>query len=288
MFEVVDSRSGEGVQLRDARTGETFWALEKAGSEGLVAGELILARAPPDGDDLRVGGPLMRVPLRLRESVIALTGDPEADACDWAEWIGYAEAPPQLENREGETFVACSARYRITDPEAARAALAGALERDEAEDQFVEHVEVDGDRLIRGFVTVTGDEIELSTNSIERAERLKALVERLIDGAVLIDEIRDSVEDISRRAGPDPGPGEPVPPEAAEAVAEYLTDYARRWVDLPVPALGGMTPRQALDDPTRREDLLALLRDFERQEHLATPGVGGMPTAVARAELGLV
>jgi hypothetical protein len=27
-------------------------------------------------------------------------------------------------------------------------------------------------------------------------------------------------------------------------------------------ALGGLTPRQALDDPTRREDLLALLREM--------------------------
>jgi hypothetical protein len=40
-------------------------------------------------------------------------------------------------------------------------------------------------------------------------------------------------------------------------------------LDEQVPALGGLTPRQAADDPTRREDLVALLNEFDRAPDLA-------------------
>jgi len=289
MFEVLDVQAGEGLHLRDMRTGETVWAIERVGSEDVAAGELVTARLLPDGDELRLGGPVMGVPLRLRESVLELTGDPDVDACDWAEWIGYAEAPPETQNREGEKIVLCTTRYRVPDAGAARAALAGALDADDDGDRLVEHVEVDGERLVRGFVSVDGDEVVVFANSVERAERLKALVEDLIPGVVLIEEARKTPDDIRQGAAP-PGLAaldEPVPPEAADALAEYLADYARRWVDQEVPALGGLTPRQALDDPTRREDLMAILRDIEKGERFARPGAGGMPISVVRAELGL-
>jgi hypothetical protein len=35
------------------------------------------------------------------------------------------------------------------------------------------------------------------------------------------------------------------------------------WLDDHIPALGGLTPRQAADDPTRRPDLVALLHEFD-------------------------
>jgi hypothetical protein len=38
------------------------------------------------------------------------------------------------------------------------------------------------------------------------------------------------------------------------------------WLEESVPALGGITPREAAADPTRWEDLEALLRSFERRE----------------------
>lgn len=41
-----------------------------------------------------------------------------------------------------------------------------------------------------------------------------------------------------------------------------MADAEDRWCDERVPALGGLTPRQAADDPTRRADLLALLAEL--------------------------
>jgi hypothetical protein len=38
--------------------------------------------------------------------------------------------------------------------------------------------------------------------------------------------------------------------------------YEQSWLDESIPALGGVTPREAADDPTRRDDLVRLLDSF--------------------------
>jgi hypothetical protein len=43
---------------------------------------------------------------------------------------------------------------------------------------------------------------------------------------------------------------------------QALHEYEERWLDESIPALGGITPRQAADDPTRRGDLIRLLNSF--------------------------
>lgn len=47
-------------------------------------------------------------------------------------------------------------------------------------------------------------------------------------------------------------------------MAELRRQFQARWLDDSVPALGGLTPRQAAADPTRREMLEHLLDEFER------------------------
>ena len=289
LYEAVEARPDEGLLLRDTRSGETWWALERSASHDIEVGELIVTRLLPFGDDLRLGGPVMRVPLRLRESVVDLTGHAGTDACDWAEWIGYSEAPPRLQNREGDALALCTARYRVPDGVAARAALAGVLTHDANDDHYVQFIDIDGDQLVRGWIKVEGDEVLIDANSVERRDRLGELVQDTINGAVFVEESERPADDLVRAAregGRMPQP-QPVSAEAAEALAGYLADYARKWVDLEIPALGGMTPRQAVNDPTRREDLLTLIRDFERDEGERSDGSGGMPTSIVRQELGL-
>lgn len=65
-----------------------------------------------------------------------------------------------------------------------------------------------------------------------------------------------------------------------------MADHEARWVDEPVPALGGRTPRQALDDPTRREDLFALLRELRGRP--APAGAVGMSADRLAKLLGIV
>ena len=75
-------------------------------------------------------------------------------------------------------------------------------------------------------------------------------------------------------------------PAADPAIAAVLEEMARTyeaaWLDEPIPALAGHTPRQCADDPTRRPDLIRLLDSFPQ-----TGGPGTMSPARLRVALGL-
>ncbi len=94
--------------------------------------------------------------------------------------------------------------------------------------------------------------------------------------------------------GGDPGP-EPVPPtdlpfeEVAGALEAFMAEQEERWVDEPVPALGGLTPRQAVADQASRPALESLLDDFDWMDAQDAPqGHGrGMDPARLRELLGL-
>ncbi|MGH3900112.1 MAG: SEC-C domain-containing protein [Pseudonocardiaceae bacterium] len=60
-----------------------------------------------------------------------------------------------------------------------------------------------------------------------------------------------------------PAAPRPLPtPAEQEALLEFLEAQERRWCEEEVPALGGITPRQATADPTRRDELARLIASF--------------------------
>ena len=77
------------------------------------------------------------------------------------------------------------------------------------------------------------------------------------------------------------GPSGPLDPEAAhKALTAYMADYERRWLELSVPALRGLTPRQAAADPTRREDLVQLLASFPETDDPTAMSAGRLREAL--------
>jgi hypothetical protein len=97
------------------------------------------------------------------------------------------------------------------------------------------------------------------------------LVEKSREVRRLDGELSEEAEDAEGAAGGERGGGSgsvlgpdeiAQDPEILAQMAAYIADYERTWCDEPVPALGGVTPRQAAADPTRRGDLIALLNSF--------------------------
>ncbi len=79
----------------------------------------------------------------------------------------------------------------------------------------------------------------------------------------------ESVESAMKAQASPPAkrPEEAVPPaEAARVVAEFKDRHYRAWVDVPVPALGGRTPRHAARLKTLRPRLIDLLKEIENHE----------------------
>jgi hypothetical protein len=180
-------------------------------------------------------------------------------------------------------MLGCEARYRVENPQAAAAALDRALEPNEG-DGWTQWIEVDGRKWMRAEVSLDGDVLKLTANSEGRFERITELVREAVGGIELVDERRVSAAEIARRSlGRTPPEHDDQP--GVEALDAFMREQERRWVDEAVPALAGLTPRQAAADPTRREDLIALLRDFDRRK--PPPGAATFDTRRLRLLLGL-
>lgn len=108
----------------------------------------------------------------------------------------------------------------------------------------------------------------------------------LIDSTLDRDAIQAALEDL----------GDADESAVMARLNEEISRQAQaRWLDEHVPALDGLTPREAAADPTRREQLERLLAEFDEQteriRHLDAGGTLGAPitydTAALRRELGL-
>ncbi len=269
VHEIQAVAPGRSLTTRDVRTGDVVEVRERSASGQLAVGDLICARIVPDGEGYQFFGGIERVALHQRDPLIALL-DSHPSGLALADWFAAAHAPPRLVNYEHEPMVLCTLSYRVKSPERAVEVLDKILEATNP-GEWVETVETEQmERTIRGFVRLEADThtVTLETNSEVRADRLDLLLRSEVPGLQAIDDVRIPAADAlaDRASGGSPSDPDPFPEGAAEFMAQMIGDYERKWLDMSLPALAGLTPRQAADDPTRREDLLALLTSFERSE----------------------
>ena len=126
--------------------------------------------------------------------------------------------------------------------------------------------------------------------SRERAERFRELAASALGerGRYRMSEIRDLAQAMAehrQQAGPTPAPVSS--PEIDALVHAQLADHYRRWVDMEIPALAGRTPRDAVSSPDGREQVEALLRQFEQDGRRQSPPLAPAILASLRATLGL-
>jgi hypothetical protein len=326
VYELVEVGDDGEVELLDLRTGSRAGIVDRSLAGNLDVGDAVLAWFVPEGGGVGpvAGGDVpegerlvpfhsvVRLPDRARAALLDLL-DTEPSAVVLGAWLRDLHAPPKLATTAGDPAVSIERTYRVASGPAARRALAGHLEEDPDEGSFLAFEERDGDRWLAGSVTVEGDELTLTTTSAPRLARLAALVAEVAPDAELVDEQRVPMADLlavgdgeaGRRWDDEDGFGEDgfgeddgdlvdlddLPAEERAAVAAELEAMMVRhedaWVDTPLPALGGATPREALDDPTRRQAVLRLLDEFQDTADTWT-GVGrGMDPARLRRLLGL-
>jgi hypothetical protein len=268
VYEVCDARPGDGLTMRDIRTGDVHEVRERTASRQLKAGELVCARVVPAGDTMQIFGGLEPVALGERDHLVALL-DSEPEPVELAEFLTRRYAPARLANTEGEPLVLCEATLRSADPESLAAVLDREYERtsESGTARWHELVTTDGMQRIRATLELDRDRLEVNTNSEARMDRVLATVGAL---ATLESQTREPARDareMSRLAARSPGTGgaaplDPSDPQIAAVLAQVAREYERSWPDQPLPALAGYTPRQAAADPTRRDDLSRLLASF--------------------------
>ena len=156
---------------------------------------------------------------------------------------------------------------------------------------WFEHVITDGLQRIRAHLELSGDELHVHANSEARFERVLATIRALDPSVTVLRETREPAGDVRAvqrlTARSSATPATFIDPAADPAIVAALDEMARTyetaWLDEPIPALAGHTPRECANDPTRRPDLTRLLDSFPQD-----PGrPGTMSPARLRAALGL-
>ncbi|KAA8957673.1 SEC-C domain-containing protein, partial [Mycobacterium sp.] len=291
VFEVEQVRPGQGLTVRDVRTGDIHEVRERSASRQLKPGQLICARAVPDGQGMQFFGGIEPVALHERDELVELL-DSQPDPVMLVAALSRRFAPPLLVNTEGDPLAICEATVRIGDPAGIEAALDDTYDRvdDEQPPRWFEHVITDGLQRIRATLLLDGDTVRVEANSDQRMDRVLATLARLDPAMSVLEDSRRPLRDAREAAElakqlPVTGQGalDPDDPELAGFLDEVIRGYETRWLDEPLPALNGHTPRQAADDPTRRGDVIKLLDSFPA----GAAARGGMDADRLRAALGL-
>jgi hypothetical protein len=192
--------------------------------------------------------------------------------------------------REGQPLVACSATLDLAHPDAAPDVLDRHFRRGGSGEWHELHDLGGGDEVIRATLQLEGRRLTVETMSEERLDRVLSLLRAELEGATVVTDDRRPIDSTMRppRESLERPPAIPDDPAVREAVDEWLERREIQWCDEPVPALAGLTPREAAADPTRREALERLLVSFEAQNRDALGrGMIGMRPERLRRHLGL-
>ena len=291
-FEVTKVERGQGYSVRDLRTGDHHEVRDASVSRELTPGLLICARVVPVGEQMQVFGGIEPIARHDRDALLELL-DRQPDPDELVAFCSRRFAPPTLVNTDQDLLVACEGVLRTDDADRLAAALNQAFETlpDTEPAAWVYNRMIEGMNRVCASMVLRDDELTVSTNSTERMTDILARLRDLDPTLVVIDEEREPIRTpeqadrllaqlpASTRAG-DP---EQEWPEIEQAMAQQMQAYEREWLDVPLPALAGRTPRQAADDPTRRDDLIELLASFPETEEATQMSPGRL-----RQALGLV
>lgn len=291
VLEVEQVRRGQGVTVRDLRTGDRHEVREVTASRQLKPGQLLCGRVVPTGDSMQFFGGLEPVALQERDALIDFL-DTEPDPVALVAQLSRRFAPPTLTNTEGDPLAICEATVQIGDPAGIEALLDDTYDRADGDEppQWFEHVITEGMSRLRATLVLDGDTLQVQTNSEKRMDRVLATLARLDpamsvldDSRHLVRDARDAAELAEQFPAPDEDPFDLDDAEMSGVVQEFIRDYETKWLDMSLPALDGHTPRQAADDPTRRGDLIKLLDSFPT----GAAARGGMDVDRLRTALGL-
>jgi hypothetical protein len=299
LYEVVETVPGSSVTLRDLVEGGEVTVAERSASRQLIRHECIVARVLPRGCS---GQPEMeRGVLRIPESVRG--GLLEAVKERWADFLEerpgaplvdfYKQLPPlyhdawlttffdppipELANTDGEAMVLTRLSFDVCDQAALACALDGAEGRGisrsgEGTWGWTGKNAAGGDVSLGRF-ELAGGRLRVEVNSVERGARARNLLEELagqalVHHATTHEDLRRKLKEaMSARAlgkAEEAAPSPAIDPDLAEAlVAEHYSRHYRAWIDEPIPALDGQTPRQAAKSSASRARVEDLLRELE-------------------------
>jgi len=325
LLQVHSVEPGARVTVRDAvDKGQPIVVTERRGSQQLVRHDVMTARVAHYGDEAQFEGmnlllkvadkaPMTAAVRRVRRD--AAREDPAgpdrnrvirmvSGAAIVAHVIDLFDQPQPTVTVDGDEIAFADTIFSVLDADATRRALDGApqlqLEDDPpfypdelARYAWLEHRHQagGGPTRILGSVVLGRKTMRVEVLSMARARLAHAWFGSLVPkGAIRFKAIQvKSREAAAEAARSRSGPSQPaLPPEVvAQIQRDYYEKHYRAWLDIPVPALGDRTPREAASMKRLRTKLLALIESIEVQAARDAKNGGGFDVSYLRTELRL-
>lgn len=261
LHEVESVRPGEGLTLRDVRTGDRNDVTERLASRQLKVGEFICARVVPTGSTMQIFGGIEPIALGQREALLELLDDDDLDPADLVDFLSARHAPPSIVTSDGEPLVVCEATFAIDDAATLRRSF-GNRYGPSSDDQWRWLV----GESVHGTIRIVDGELVLNAMNERRFDELLTTVGTFKGCGDLLGQQRLSATERLAELADGREPDAHVDPEMLPLLEEFVRDYELKWLDQAIPALDGATPREAAADPTRRDDLIRLLDSFSHGE----------------------
>lgn len=272
VFEILRI-SGDRLELHDIGRGEDVVVVNTNPSPASRPGTVMVGRPLPVGDTFRAFGGFMGIHRGAVSDM--LDSIASGDAEQIASVLAGLFRPPRLQNTDGDDLEFHTLRWRVPQPAAVGGLLgeAGFAQDGDELRWRLERADSASQGTIVATVTLVGEELVGEVNSAARSVMLRDLVASALPGSSLVDEQVRSMDDLDDLDHPhDRDDGELAAglgarpsldePAVRDALAAFVAEHERRWIDEAIPALGGRTPRDAMTDPVGREQLLQLLDSF--------------------------
>jgi hypothetical protein len=295
LYRIEEVRPEEGFTLKDLFLGSTVEVRERSATRQLVRWDLIGARLMEMDGALRLTGGIIPFPPREKRNLLEEMEEEyvrfravhsgasrEAFLKERGEFIyrlarKSLDAPlPKLVTGDGEALVFCRAHYQVEEEDGLTAKLEAipGLEAEAGSGIWFRWVEpIDEGSRSLGSVEVKRDRLVLECMSEGRLARGKSLLEEHLGGAITHrgDSVQDPWAAVAERKEGSPRSDQEetpaIPPEVeAEILHQFMDQHYREWPDVPIPALGGKTPREAVAGEEGRAQVADLIREIEHAE----------------------
>lgn len=301
LFEVREVRKGEGLLLQDLvfTDEKPVWVQEKSATEFIVRWDIFGARlACKDGQMVLTGAvyPLERsTALACLEEIRSEIAGDEDDPILVRKLIGWTiidfwleslleerPLPKVVDAGTGEKIDLTTDRYRVVNWNALETVLS---EQDDVEgdrgDGWTRFVELEDGRRrsLAALNPAKGDYLEVFCRTLKLADEARRWLEE-IAGAAVAYKIREVVDPRSQKAreAVKPAPSSDIPVEVQrQVIHDYLRKHYESWPTIPLPALGGKTPLQAIKSKKGREGVVELLKSIEQGEQRRMVEAGAEP-----------
>lgn len=283
IYEVIDLSPGESMLLKDlVKDSEPILIQERTATQQMEKGLKLASRVimKNDGTNL-VSGRVVPLDDSFVGDLIPVLRDPKLEKDVWAEiilsnFLATMSVTPKertFYNMEGHLLQEMKIYFPInSDPVSVENILdkLPELHRENTEPKWRWTRDTEkGGNILFAYLEIAGSKLTASVNSQERADEVKAVLEQQLAGLIGVGlasiENMDALIEKARNSKQPPS-ASVSSPEIEQFITEHKNNHYRKWIDIAVPMLDDISPREASQSPEGRIKLVELLKYMERNE----------------------